>query len=74
MAEWLNTELTALGVQTKLVDLGKQVLDGVELDLPPAILGTIGTDPAKKTVLLYGHFDVQPVSVQSIGMNGIERG
>jgi Cys-Gly metallodipeptidase DUG1 len=66
MAHWLNDQLKALGVDTKLVDLGKQVLDGQELDLPPAILGTLGTDPSKKTVLIYGHFDVQPVSGSAI--------
>ena len=61
MANWLNSQLQALGVDTKLVDLGKHIMDGQELNLPPAILGTIGTDPSKKTVLIYGHFDVQPV-------------
>ncbi|RXW24481.1 hypothetical protein EST38_g1388 [Candolleomyces aberdarensis] len=68
MAHWLNDQLKALGVDTKLVDLGKQVLDGQELDLPPAILGTLGQDPAKKTVLIYGHFDVQPAN-KSDGWN-----
>ena len=61
MAEWLNTQLKAVGVETKLVDLGKHTMDGEELQLPPAILGRIGNDPQKKTVLIYGHFDVQPV-------------
>jgi Cys-Gly metallodipeptidase DUG1 len=65
MANWLNDQLTSLGVETKLVDLGKQELDGQVLDLPPAILGKIGNDPAKKTVLIYGHFDVQPASTSS---------
>jgi Cys-Gly metallodipeptidase DUG1 len=37
-------------------------MDDQELALPPAILGRIGHDPLKKTVLIYGHFDVQPVS------------
>lgn len=62
MADWLNAELKGLGVDTKLVDLGKHIMDGEELPLPPAILGSIGNDPSKKTVLIYGHFDVQPVS------------
>ncbi|KAF5323022.1 hypothetical protein D9611_009221 [Ephemerocybe angulata] len=62
MAHWLDGQLKALGVETKLVDLGKHVMDGVELDLPPAILGSIGNDPKKKTVLIYGHFDVQPAN------------
>ncbi|KAG5644004.1 hypothetical protein DXG03_009219 [Asterophora parasitica] len=62
MAEWLNNHLKAVGVETQLVDLGKHVMDDEELDLPPAILGRIGNDPKKKTVLLYGHFDVQPAN------------
>lgn len=61
MAKWLNNQLTELGVETKLVDLGTHVMDGQELPLPPAILGKIGNDKSKKTVLIYGHFDVQPV-------------
>jgi len=61
MADWLNAELKQLGVDTKLVDLGRHIMDGQDLPLPPAILGTLGTDPGKKTVLIYGHFDVQPV-------------
>jgi len=60
MAEWLDAQLQALGAETKLVPLGKHVVDGQELEIPPAILGAIGSDPAKKTVLIYGHFDVQP--------------
>lgn len=66
MAEWLNGHLKAVGVETQLVDLGKHTMDGEELQLPPAILGRIGNDKNKKTVLVYGHFDVQPVSVTHI--------
>jgi len=61
MAKWLDAELRQLGVDTKLIDLGKHTMGGQELPLPPAILGRIGNDPSKKTVLIYGHFDVQPV-------------
>ncbi len=61
MAKWLNSQLTGLGVETKLVDLGTHIMDGQDLPLPPAILGKIGNDKSKKTVLIYGHFDVQPV-------------
>jgi Cys-Gly metallodipeptidase DUG1 len=62
MASWLESHLKAVGVETKLIDLGKHDMDGQELELPPAILGRIGHDKKKKTVLVYGHFDVQPVS------------
>lgn len=61
MADWLNAQLTQLGVTTQLVDLGRHTMDGEDLPLPPAILGRIGNDKEKKTVLIYGHFDVQPV-------------
>ncbi len=44
-----------------MTDLGVHVVDGKELPLPPVILGKIGDDPKKKTVLVYGHYDVQPV-------------
>ncbi|OJT11867.1 Cys-Gly metallodipeptidase dug1 [Trametes pubescens] len=60
MSAWLNSQLTSLGVTTQLTDLGVHVVDGKELPLPPVILGKIGDDPKKKTVLVYGHYDVQP--------------
>jgi Cys-Gly metallodipeptidase DUG1 len=46
----------------KQVDLGTHLMDGVTLPLCPAILGRIGEDLAKKTVLVYGHFDVRPAA------------
>ena len=63
MADFIKSELEALGVTVRLVPLGKHVLDGQEIDLPPAILASIGNDPKKKTVGLYAHYDVQPVSL-----------
>ncbi|KAF8895856.1 hypothetical protein CPB84DRAFT_1848192 [Gymnopilus junonius] len=62
MAEWLNGQLKQVGVDTQLVDLGRHTMDGEDLPLPPAILGRIGDDKSKKTVLIYGHFDVQPAN------------
>ncbi|KAJ3502728.1 hypothetical protein NLJ89_g8755 [Agrocybe chaxingu] len=62
MADWLNAQLKQLGVDTQLVDLGRHKMDGEDLPLPPAILGRIGSDSSKKTVLIYGHFDVQPAN------------
>ncbi|KAJ9108763.1 hypothetical protein QFC21_000083 [Naganishia friedmannii] len=63
MAEWLSEKLQSLGVKVESRPLGKQMLEGQELDLPPALLGELGNDPNKKTVLIYGHFDVQPASM-----------
>ena len=63
MADFIKGQLEALGVTVRLVPLGKQILDGQEVDLPPAILASIGNDPKKKTVGLYAHYDVQPVSL-----------
>ncbi|KIO25520.1 hypothetical protein M407DRAFT_75542 [Tulasnella calospora MUT 4182] len=60
MSRFIVKELEALGVKVRTVDLGKQVLDGQEIQLPPAILGSIGDDPKKKTIQLYAHYDVQP--------------
>ncbi|KAF9045441.1 hypothetical protein BJ165DRAFT_1477418 [Panaeolus papilionaceus] len=62
MADWLNGQLQQLGVETRLVDLGRHLMDDRDLPLPPAILGKIGNDSSKKTVLIYGHFDVQPAN------------
>ena len=63
MADFIKGELEALGVTVRLVPLGKHILDGQEIDLPPAILASVGNDPKKKTVGLYAHYDVQPVGL-----------
>ncbi|KAI0284572.1 CNDP dipeptidase [Russula aff. rugulosa BPL654] len=51
------------GVETKAVELGTHVMDGQNLKLPPAILGRIGDDKSKRTILIYGHYDVQPAQL-----------
>lgn len=66
MSRFIVKELEALGVKVRTVDLGKQVLDGQEIQLPPAILGSIGEDPQKKTIQLYAHYDVQPVGTHTM--------
>ncbi len=63
MSKYIVKELEALCVEVRTVDVGKQILDGQEIALPPVILAsTANPDPAKKTILLYAHYDVQPVS------------
>ena len=61
MADFLQTQLTSAGAQVTSVDMGKQ--PGEEVNLPPVLLAQIGTDPSKKTILCYGHYDVQPVCI-----------
>lgn len=64
MADFLVQELKNLGADVETRDLGKQDWHGTSLDLPPIVLATVGNDPSKKTILVYGHYDVQPVSSQ----------
>ncbi|KAI8090397.1 hypothetical protein BDF21DRAFT_411171 [Thamnidium elegans] len=64
MAEWLVEELKSLGAEVETRDLGKQDWHGTELDLPPIVLATVGTNPEKKTILVYGHYDVQPALLE----------
>lgn len=65
MMKWMEIKMKELGATTELADIGKQKLpDGREIPLPPVLLGTLGTDKKKKTVLIYGHLDVQPALVE----------
>ncbi|KAI8641183.1 hypothetical protein BD408DRAFT_418534 [Parasitella parasitica] len=64
MSEWLVDELKSLGADVETRDLGKQNWHGQELDLPPVVLATIGNNPEKKTILVYGHYDVQPALLE----------
>ena len=61
MGSFLESQLKQYGAETKIVDLGSHTMEGQTLKLPPAVLGRIGNDNSKKTILIYGHFDVQPV-------------
>lgn len=50
---------------TQLVPLGTQTMsDGQELPLPPVLLAQWGDDPSKKTLVIYGHLDVQPAALE----------
>lgn len=56
MVQWTEKRLKELGAKTSLRDLGSQTFPGGQtVALPPAILGSLGNDPNKKTVLVYGH-------------------
>lgn len=37
-----------------MADIGTQQIDGQTLELPPVVLGTLGRDATKKTLLVYG--------------------
>lgn len=58
MGHWLADTLKKLGAEAELRPLGKQ--HGTDLDLPPIVLARYGNDKNKRTILVYGHYDVQP--------------
>lgn len=61
MMKWAEVKLKNLGATTELANVGTQTLpDSRVIPLPPVLLGSLGSDPKKKTVVLYGHLDVQP--------------
>jgi len=62
MVDWAEQALKKLGVKCEQIENGTQTLaDGTtSIPLPPVLFGTLGEDPAKKTLLIYGHLDVQP--------------
>lgn len=71
MAQWMAKSLEGVGCQNIIFkELGKQTLDGQEVSLPPVIFADYreGKAEAKKTVLVYGHYDVQP-ALKSDGWN-----
>ena len=49
-AEWLVLRLQRVGLETQLVQTAKH----------PIVWGRTARDPKKRTVLIYGHYDVQP--------------
>ena len=59
MGHWLADELKTLGAEVELRPLGKQPHKEY-LDLPPVVLARYGSDKKKRTILVYGHYDVQP--------------
>ncbi len=51
-AKWVQNKLLSLGFETKVIETSSN----------PIILGRHIANPNAKTVLLYGHYDVQPVA------------
>jgi nonspecific dipeptidase len=63
MVTWAGDKLKELGTEVEYADVGMQTLpDGSTIKLPPVLLGRLGSDPNKKTLLVYGHLDVQPAA------------
>ncbi|KAL3982612.1 Cys-Gly metallodipeptidase DUG1 [Acanthocheilonema viteae] len=61
MVQWTKMQMEGLGAKVELCETGKQTLsNGSIISLPPVLFGTFGNDKAKKTLLIYGHLDVQP--------------
>lgn len=59
MSEFLVSELITLGAEVHSRPLGAQP-GKPHLQLPPVIIARYGSSPSKRTILVYGHYDVQP--------------
>ncbi|KAL9114140.1 MAG: hypothetical protein Q9227_001912 [Pyrenula ochraceoflavens] len=59
MGNYLAQQLEDLGAEVHLRPLGKEP-GRPHLDLPPVVIARYGNDKNKRTVLVYGHYDVQP--------------
>ena len=60
-------QLEELGATVEMVKnpAGIQTFpDGRQAEFPDIILARLGTDPNKKTLLVYGHLDVQPAKLE----------
>jgi Cys-Gly metallodipeptidase DUG1 len=61
MGHFLADELKALGAHVELRPLGPQPHKEY-LELPPVVVARYGEDKNKRTILVYGHYDVQPAA------------
>ncbi|KAI9742843.1 MAG: hypothetical protein M1818_003572 [Claussenomyces sp. TS43310] len=59
MGEFLAAELSGLGAEVEKRSLGMQP-SKKHIELPPVIIARYGNDKEKRTILFYGHYDVQP--------------
>ena len=69
MMDVTKKQLEDLGATCEMVPNPKGVQTfpcGRQAKFPDIILGRLGTDPNKKTLLVYGHLDVQPAKIEGI--------
>ena len=59
MSQFLASELKAVGAHVESRPLRPQP-GKPHLELPPVIVARHGSSPSKRTILVYGHYDVQP--------------
>ncbi|XP_037908084.1 cytosolic non-specific dipeptidase-like [Hermetia illucens] len=63
MVNWMALKLRERGAFVELADIGFETLpSGEKIPLPKVILATLGNNKACKTLLVYGHLDVQPAT------------
>jgi len=63
MVQWTGEKLKKLGCTVEVRKNGEQDTPEGKIPLPPIIFATLGNNPTKKTLLIYGHLDVQPAKV-----------
>ncbi|CAJ0583091.1 unnamed protein product, partial [Mesorhabditis spiculigera] len=51
-----------LHATTKFVPAGQKEVNGKMQEIPPILFAELGNAPGKKTLLVYGHLDVQPAA------------
>ncbi|CAB4063872.1 CNDP2 [Lepeophtheirus salmonis] len=64
MVKWTGDKLKKYGASVEYCNIGTQKTPEGEIPLPSVIMAQLGTDPNKKTLLIYGHLDVQPAAVE----------
>lgn len=67
MSEFLKAQLESLefhDIQVRQLGIQPPPVINPKLQLPPVVLGRYGNDKSKKTVLVYGHYDVQPAQLE----------